>query len=152
MVGAAGSAHYAGGMQERIRVVVAGPGPGGPEPSAEVVARALRDAGMEVVYTGIRQTPATIAETALQEDVEAIGLSILSGAHLTLVPRVQEELRARGLGNVVLWVGGIIPGEDIRPLRDLGVAAVFEPGSTLDETVGFVRAAVQERRTRAGVA
>ena len=142
----------AGTLAPPGRVLVAKPGLDGHDRGAKLVARALRDAGMEVVYTGIRQTPATIAETALQEDVEAIGLSILSGAHLTLVPRVQEELRARGLSDVVLWVGGIIPREDIRPLRDLGVAAVFGPGSTLDETVGFVRAAVQERRTRAGAA
>src|SRR3954468_10524406 len=109
--------------QRPVRVLVAKPGLDGHDRGAKVVARALRDAGMEVVYTGIRQTPEMIAETALQEDVEAIGLSILSGAHLSIVPRVRDELAARGIGDVVVWVGGIIPAADVEPLRDAGVAA-----------------------------
>ncbi|HLH27057.1 MAG TPA: cobalamin B12-binding domain-containing protein [Chloroflexota bacterium] len=131
------------------RVLVAKPGLDGHDRGAKVVARALRDAGMEVIYTGIRQTPPAIAEAALQEDAEAVGLSILSGAHLTLVPRVLEELRAREMGDVVLWVGGIIPAADVPALRALGVAAVFGPGSPMDETVRFVREAVAARRARA---
>ncbi len=130
------------------RVLIAKPGLDGHDRGAKVVARALRDAGMEVVYTGIRQTPAMIAEAALQEDAEAIGLSILSGAHLTLVPRVQEELRARGLADVVLWVGGIIPAADVPVLRALGVAAVFGPGTPLADTVAFVREAGAARGAR----
>jgi methylmalonyl-CoA mutase, C-terminal domain len=130
------------------RVLVAKPGLDGHDRGAKLVARALRDAGMEVVYTGIRQTPASIAEAALQEDVEAIGLSILSGAHLTLVPRLVAELRARGLDDVVLWLGGIIPAEDIPALKAQGVGAVFGPGSPLAETVSYVRHAVAARRAR----
>jgi methylmalonyl-CoA mutase C-terminal domain/subunit len=130
------------------RVLIAKPGLDGHDRGAKLIARALRDAGMEVVYTGIRQTPEMIAEAALQEDVEAVGLSILSGAHLTLVPRVLEALRARGLEDVVVWVGGIIPAADVAPLRAMGVAAVFGPGSRLDETVAFVREAVAARRAR----
>ena len=133
-----------------MRVLVAKPGLDGHDRGAKVVARALRDAGMEVVYTGIRQTPEMIAETALQEDVEAIGLSILSGAHLSIVPRVRDELAARGLEDVVVWVGGIIPAADVEPLRDTGVAAVFGPGTTLDDTVAFVRRAVEARRAASG--
>src|SRR3954454_12815848 len=131
------------------RVLVAKPGLDGHDRGAKVVARALRDAGMEVVYTGIRQTPPTIAEAALQEDAEAVGLSILSGAHLTLVPRMLEELRSRGLDDVILWVGGIIPESDVAPLQALGVAAVFGPGSPMDATVRFVRAAIAVQRERA---
>lgn len=132
------------------RVLVAKPGLDGHDRGAKVVARALRDAGMEVIYTGIRQTPAMIAEAALQEDVEAVGLSILSGAHLTLVPRVFEELRARGLDDLVVWVGGIIPADDEPALRAMGVAAVFGPGTPLRTTVEFVQRAVAERRARLG--
>jgi methylmalonyl-CoA mutase, C-terminal domain len=131
------------------RVLVAKPGLDGHDRGAKIVARALRDAGMEVLYTGIRQTPAMIAEAALQEDAEAVGLSILSGAHLSLVPRVLEELRARELHDIVLWVGGIIPAADVDELRALGVAAVFGPGSTMASTVQFVRAAVAARRAGA---
>ena len=135
-----------------IRVLIAKPGLDGHDRGAKVVARALRDAGMEVVYTGIRQTPEMIAEAALQEDAEAIGLSILSGAHLSVVPRLQSELSARGLEDVVVWVGGIIPAADVEPLRAAGVAAVFGPGSPLAETVDFVRSAVAARRSAAGEA
>jgi len=132
------------------RVLIAKPGLDGHDRGARVVARALRDAGMEVIYTGIRQTPEMIAEAALQEDAEAIGLSILSGAHLSLVPCVQDALRARGIDDVVLWVGGIIPAEDVEPLRGLGVGAVFGPGSRLADSVAYVRQAVAARRARLG--
>jgi methylmalonyl-CoA mutase C-terminal domain/subunit len=106
-----------------------------------VIARALRDAGYEVIYTGIRQTPEMIAEAALQEDVDAIGLSILSGAHMTLFPRIMDELRKRDLTDVVVWAGGIIPQADIAPLRQLGIDAIFGPGTPTGETVQFLRAA-----------
>src|SRR6476661_4242091 len=134
-------------MSDRpIRVLVAKPGLDGHDRGAKVVARALRDAGFEVIYTGIRQTPDMIAEAALQEDVEAIGLSILSGAHLTLFPRVLEELRARGMDDVIVWAGGIIPAEDVEPLKGMGVSAVFGPGSSTQETVEFLRAELARRR------
>ena len=136
--------------QHPLRVLIAKPGLDGHDRGAKVIARALRDAGFEVIYTGIRQTPEMIAEAALQEDAEAIGLSILSGAHLQLVPRVLDELRARGVEDVVVWVGGIIPGEDMAPLRELGVAAVFGPGTSLSATVDFVRQAVAARRAGGG--
>lgn len=132
--------------ERRIRVLIAKPGLDGHDRGAKIVARALRDAGFEVVYTGIRQTPEMIAEAALQEDVDAVGLSILSGAHMTLVPRIMEELAKRGLSDVVVWAGGIIPDEDVPALRQMGVQAVFGPGSPVSETVEFVRRAVQEQR------
>ncbi len=132
------------------RVLIAKPGLDGHDRGAKVIARALRDAGAEVVYTGIRQTPEMIAETALQEDVEAIGLSILSGAHLSLVPRVRQALAARGMADVVLWVGGIIPSEDVEPLRAMGVSAVFGPGSPLADTVAFALDAITARRHGTG--
>ena len=121
------------------RILIAKPGLDGHDRGAKVIARALRDAGFEVIYTGIRQTPEMIAETALQEDTDAIGLSILSGAHMTLIPRVMEELRKRGMGDVVIWAGGIIPVGDAAALREQGVAAVFGPGSTTTETISFLR-------------
>jgi methylmalonyl-CoA mutase C-terminal domain/subunit len=123
-------------------VLVAKPGLDGHDRGAKVIARALRDAGFEVIYTGIRQTPEMIAETALQEDVDAIGLSILSGAHLTLFPKILEELKSRGLVDVVVWAGGIIPAEDAEELRKLGIAAIFGPGSPTQETVDFLRKAL----------
>jgi methylmalonyl-CoA mutase C-terminal domain/subunit len=120
-------------VSERLRILIAKPGLDGHDRGAKVVARALRDAGMEVIYTGLRQTPEMIVEAALQEDVDAVGLSILSGAHMTLVPRIVEGLRAAGLASVKVFVGGIIPDEDAPSLRELGVAAMFGPGaSTLD--------------------
>ncbi|HEY7064036.1 MAG TPA: cobalamin B12-binding domain-containing protein [Chloroflexota bacterium] len=146
---AAAAAEAVPPLSPPARVLVAKPGLDGHDRGAKIVARALRDAGMEVVYTGIRQTPAMIAEAALQEDAEAVGLSILSGAHLTLVPRVRDELRARGLDDVVLWVGGILPAQDVAPLQELGVDAVFGPGSPLADTVHFVRQAVAARRAQA---
>ena len=130
------------------RVLVAKPGLDGHDRGAKVIARALRDAGFEVIYTGIRQTPEMIAEAALQEDVDAIGLSILSGAHLTLFPRVMEELHARGLDDVLVWAGGIIPGDDVAKLKAIGVAEVFGPGSPTTATIEFLRRALSERAQR----
>ncbi|MBN1401091.1 MAG: cobalamin B12-binding domain-containing protein [Anaerolineae bacterium] len=128
-----------------IRVLVAKPGLDGHDRGAKVIARALRDAGMEVIYTGLRQTPEMIAEAALQEDVDAVGLSILSGAHMTLVPRVLDLLRAEGLEDIVVVVGGIIPQDDAAALTALGVAGVFGPGTATDEVVAFVQRAVTAR-------
>jgi methylmalonyl-CoA mutase C-terminal domain/subunit len=122
-----------------IRVLIAKPGLDGHDRGAKVVARALRDAGMEVVYTGIRQTPQMIAEAALQEDVEVIGLSILSGAHLELFPRVVEELRKRGVDDVLLFCGGIIPQDDIPKVNEIGFKGVFGPGTNTNEIIEFVR-------------
>jgi methylmalonyl-CoA mutase C-terminal domain/subunit len=131
-------------MSERkIRVLVAKPGLDGHDRGAKVVARMLRDAGFEVIYTGIRQTPQMIAEAALQEDVDVVGLSILSGAHMTLCPRIVELLRAQGQESVLVVVGGIIPEEDIPGLKDAGIAAVFGPGTTSEQYVGFLRDNVQ---------
>ena len=135
----------------RARVLIAKPGLDGHDRGAKVIARALRDAGFEVIYTGIRQTPEMIAEAALQEDVDAIGLSILSGAHLTLFPKVMQELRARGMDDVIVWAGGIVPTEDIPRLKELGIRAVFGPGSPTSATIEFLRLALAERAsTRAG--
>jgi methylmalonyl-CoA mutase C-terminal domain/subunit len=132
--------------EAKIKVLVAKPGLDGHDRGAKVVARALRDAGLEVVYTGIRQTPEMIAESALQEDVDLVGLSILSGAHMELFPRVVEELKKRGLVDVILFAGGIIPQEDIARLRDLGFQAIFGPGASTNDIVDWVRANVQPRQ------
>jgi methylmalonyl-CoA mutase C-terminal domain/subunit len=132
-------------MPEPLRVLIAKPGLDGHDRGAKVIARALRDAGFEVIYTGIRQTPEMIAEAALQEDVDAIGLSILSGAHLTLFPRILDELRARGLDDVVVWAGGIIPEADVPALQEMGIRAIFGPGSPTSETIEFLRGIEQER-------
>src|SRR5256885_15803602 len=129
----------------KIRVVVAKPGLDGHDRGAKIIARALRDAGMEVIYTGLHQTPEQIAETVLQEDADAVGLSILSGAHMTLVPRVVELLKAQGADDVVITVGGTIPNDDIPELEKLGVAKVFTPGSPTSEIVDFIRSAVEGR-------
>jgi methylmalonyl-CoA mutase C-terminal domain/subunit len=123
----------------KIRVLIAKPGLDGHDRGAKVVARALRDAGMEVIYTGIRQTPEMIVEAALQEDVDVVGLSILSGAHMALCPRVIELLRSQGMDDVVVLVGGIIPDEDVEPLKQLGVKGVFGPGTSTGEIVEFIR-------------
>jgi methylmalonyl-CoA mutase C-terminal domain/subunit len=127
--------------ERKIRVLVAKPGLDGHDRGAKVVARALRDAGMEVIYTGIRQTPEMIAEAALQEDVDVVGLSILSGAHMELFPRVVSELQKRGISSddVLLFAGGIIPAEDIPELHKLGFKAIFGPGSSTVEIIDFVR-------------
>jgi methylmalonyl-CoA mutase, C-terminal domain len=129
-------------MNGRIRVVVAKPGLDGHDRGAKIVARALRDAGMEVIYTGLHQTPAQIAATVVQEDADAVGLSILSGAHMTLVPRVIDLLREQEAGDVVVTVGGTIPAGDIPALKERGVAAVFTPGTTTEQIIEFIRAAV----------
>jgi methylmalonyl-CoA mutase C-terminal domain/subunit len=126
-------------VSERIRVVVAKPGLAGHDRGAKVVARALRDAGMEVVYTGLHQTPEQIVETTIQEDADAVGLSVLSGAHMTLFARVLELLRERGADDVVVFGGGIIPADDFGPLAELGVAKIFTPGATTTEIVDWVR-------------
>jgi methylmalonyl-CoA mutase C-terminal domain/subunit len=133
----------------KIRVVVAKPGLDGHDRGAKIIARALRDAGMEVIYTGLHQTPEQIAATVIQEDADAVGLSILSGAHMTLVPRVVELLRAEGVEDVVVTVGGTIPGDDAPELKKLGVAEVFTPGASTDEIVDFLRTAVDQRHTLA---
>ena len=121
--------------QKKLRVIIAKPGLDGHDRGAKVVARALRDAGMEVIYTGLRQTPEMIAEAALQEDADFVGLSILSGAHMALVPKVLELLKAQGQESVRVILGGIIPDEDIPRLKKLGVTAVFGPGTSLDDII-----------------
>ena len=126
----------------KIRVVVAKPGLDGHDRGAKIIARALRDAGMEVIYTGLHQTPEQIVETVLQEDADAVGLSILSGAHMTLVPRVVELLREQDAGDVVVTVGGTIPAQDIPELKEMGVAEVFTPGAPTSEIIDFIRGSV----------
>lgn len=126
----------------KIRVVVAKPGLDGHDRGAKIIARALRDAGMEVIYTGLHQTPEQIVETVIQEDADAAGLSILSGAHMTLVPRIMEKLKAQGVDDVVIVVGGTIPKEDIDELKQLGVAEVFTPGAPVQGIVDYIRGAV----------
>ncbi len=133
-------------MERKIRVIVAKPGLDGHDRGAKVVARALRDAGMEVIYTGLRQTPEMIAEAALQEDADVIGLSILSGAHMALVPRVLELLRSNGQERVKVFVGGIIPEADAESLKQMGVTAVYGPGSPTSQIAEDVRTAVDGER------
>jgi len=132
--------------QRKIRVVVAKPGLDGHDRGAKIIARALRDAGMEVIYTGLHQTPEQIVATVVQEDADAVGLSILSGAHMTLVPRILELLREEGVEDVVITLGGTIPSDDIPELKELGVAEVFTPGATTQDIIEFIRGAVAERR------
>ncbi len=131
--------------EKKIRVVVAKPGLDGHDRGAKIIARALRDAGMEVIYTGLHQTPEQIVETVIQEDADAVGLSILSGAHMTLVPRIMELLREQGVDDVVVTVGGTIPPEDIEELGALGVAEVFTPGASTAAIVEFIRGAAGQR-------
>jgi methylmalonyl-CoA mutase cobalamin-binding domain/chain len=133
----------AASAQTKIRVVVAKPGLDGHDRGAKIIARALRDAGMEVIYTGLHQTPEQIVETVLQEDADAVGLSILSGAHMTLVPRIVALLREQDAGDVLVTVGGTIPADDIPPLKELGVAEVFTPGAPTQDIVEFIRGAVR---------
>jgi methylmalonyl-CoA mutase C-terminal domain/subunit len=144
----------AGSPTARIRVVVAKPGLDGHDRGAKIIARALRDAGMEVIYTGLHQTPEQIVETVIQEDADAVGLSILSGAHMTLVPRVLELLKAQNVDDVVITIGGTIPEIDIAPLKQAGVAEVFTPGATTESIVQFIAGAVvhDTRRDRAPTA
>jgi methylmalonyl-CoA mutase, C-terminal domain len=132
------------GMSIPIRVLVAKPGLDGHDRGAKVIARALRDAGMEVIYTGLRQTPEMIVNAALQEDVQVIGLSILSGAHNAIVPRLMELLREKEMSDVLVVVGGIIPDEDAAELRKIGVAEVFQPGASLEKIIQFIRDSVKQ--------
>ena len=131
-------------MERKIRVLIAKPGLDGHDRGAKVIARALRDAGLEVIYTGLRQTPTMIAEAALQEDVDIIGLSILSGAHLSLVKRILEQLRERKMTDLPLFVGGIIPADDIPLLEELGVSEVFGPGTNTQDVVSAIKQVVGE--------
>ncbi|PYV96462.1 MAG: methylmalonyl-CoA mutase [Acidobacteria bacterium] len=131
--------------EQKIRVLVAKPGLDGHDRGAKVIARALRDAGMEVIYTGLRQTPEMVVTAALQEDVHVIGLSILSGAHNVIVPRVMDLLKQNSMDDVIVIVGGIIPDQDIESLTKAGVAAIFQPGTAMDEIVTFIRNNVKPR-------
>ena len=140
----------ANATQRKIRVVVAKPGLDGHDRGAKIIARALRDAGMEVIYTGLHQTPEQIVETVIQEDADAVGLSILSGAHMTLVPRIVSLLKEQGIDDVLVTVGGTIPTDDIAPLKELGVAEVFTPGAPTQAIIDFIRSAV-EASPRQGV-
>jgi methylmalonyl-CoA mutase C-terminal domain/subunit len=130
-------------VDRKIRVVVAKPGLDGHDRGAKIIARALRDAGMEVIYTGLHQTPEQIVETVIQEDADAVGLSILSGAHMTLVPRIIELLREQGVDDVVVTVGGTIPADDVAELKALGVSEVFTPGASAQSAIDFIRGAVR---------
>jgi methylmalonyl-CoA mutase C-terminal domain/subunit len=132
-------------LLRRYRVVIAKPGLDGHDRGAKVIARALRDAGFEVVYTGLFQTPGQVVEAVIQEDADALGLSVLSGAHMTLIPRVVEMLRDAGLHDVVVFAGGIIPDPDRAPLSELGVAQVFTPGASLQEVTGWLESALDAR-------
>ena len=131
--------------EKKIRVLIAKPGLDGHDRGAKVVARALRDAGMEVIYTGLRQTPEMIVEAALQEDVDVIGLSILSGAHMALFPRIMNLLKENGLDDVLVVAGGIIPDEDVPALKEIGIRAVFGPGTSTEEIVKFIEEEVGKR-------
>ena len=129
--------------ERKIRVVVAKPGLDGHDRGAKIIARALRDAGMEVIYTGLHQTPEQIVETVIQEDADAVGLSVLSGAHMTLVPRIMQLLGEQGVDDVVVIVGGTIPSDDIEELKRVGVAEVFTPGASTQQAIDFIRGAVR---------
>jgi methylmalonyl-CoA mutase C-terminal domain/subunit len=135
-------------MQRRYRVVIAKPGLDGHDRGAKVIARALRDAGFEVIYTGLHQTPEQVVETALQEDADAVGLSLLSGAHMTLFPRILELLKERGIDDVVVFGGGIIPDADIPALQEMGVAALFTPGTPLAQIDQWLESALDEREAQ----
>jgi methylmalonyl-CoA mutase, C-terminal domain len=137
-----GGCEYAAFVADRLRIVIAKPGLDGHDRGAKVIARALRDAGMEVVYTGLHQTPEQIVQTVVQEDADAVGLSVLSGAHMTLFRRVVELLAENEASDVVLFGGGIVPEADITELQEMGVAKIFTPGATMDEIVEWVRANV----------
>jgi methylmalonyl-CoA mutase C-terminal domain/subunit len=131
--------------EKKIRVLVAKPGLDGHDRGAKVIARALRDAGMEVIYTGLRQTPEMIAEAAIQEDVDVIGMSILSGAHMTLFPRVMKLLAENGLDDVLVVAGGIIPDDDVPALKDIGIAGIFGPGTSTAEAISFIKENVRRK-------
>jgi len=132
-------------MNDKIRVIVAKPGLDGHDRGAKVIARAFRDAGFEVIYTGLRQTPEQVVNAALQEDADVIGLSVLSGAHMTLCPRIMELMKKEGLDDVLVLVGGIIPDQDIPALKESGIAEVFQPGATTEEIIGYVRNHVRKK-------
>ena len=132
-------------VERKIRVLVAKPGLDGHDRGAKVIARALRDAGMEVIYTGLRQTPEMIASAAMQEDVDAVGISILSGAHNTLCPRIVDLLKANGMDDTLVLVGGIVPQEDIPKLKEIGVSEIFLPGTSTEDIVTFIRQNVREQ-------
>ncbi|MBV8296313.1 MAG: cobalamin B12-binding domain-containing protein [Acidimicrobiia bacterium] len=132
-------------MQRRYRVVVAKPGLDGHDRGAKVIARALRDAGFEVIYTGLHQTPEQVVETVVQEDADAVGLSLLSGAHMTLFPKVIEQLKERGADDVLVFGGGIIPDADIPKLKEMGAAAIFTPGSSMASITAWLQQALEER-------
>src|SRR5947207_3175305 len=132
-------------MNEKIRVVVAKPGLDGHDRGAKVIARAFRDAGFEVIYTGLRQTPEQVVNAALQEDADVVGLSVLSGAHMTLCPRIMELMKKEGLDDVLVVIGGIIPDQDVTKLKQLGVAEVFQPGASTQEIVTYVRENVRKK-------
>ena len=134
--------------EKKIRVVVAKPGLDGHDRGAKIIARALRDAGMEVIYTGLHQTPEQIVETVMQEDADAVWLSILSGAHMMLVPRILELLKEQGVDDVVVTAGGTIPSDDVAELKRLGVAEIFTPGASTQQAIDFIREAVAERARR----
>ncbi len=136
--------------ERKIRVLIAKPGLDGHDRGAKVIARGLRDAGMEVIYTGLRQTPEMVVEGALQEDVDAIGLSILSGAHKALVPRIMELMRERDMSDVPVFLGGIVPHDDVPAMKDAGVAAVFGPGTRMDKIVQAIREAASGREASPG--
>lgn len=132
--------------EQKIRVLIAKPGLDGHDRGAKVIARTLRDAGMEVIYTGLRQTPEMIIEAALQEDVDVIGLSILSGAHMALAPRIMELLHANDMDDVKVLIGGIIPDEDVEPLKKVGISGVFGPGSNMEQIVEFIKGVVAAKQ------
>ena len=132
-------------MNEKIRVVVAKPGLDGHDRGAKVIARAFRDAGFEVIYTGLRQTPEQVVNAALQEDADVVGLSVLSGAHMTLCPRIMDLMKKEGLDDVLVVVGGIIPDQDITKLKAIGVAEIFQPGASTEEIVTYVRENVRKK-------
>jgi methylmalonyl-CoA mutase C-terminal domain/subunit len=134
-------------MAEKIRVLLAKPGLDGHDRGIKVIAAAFRDAGMEVIYTGLRQTPPMIVDAAIQEDVDAIGVSILSGAHMTLFPAILDEMKAKGAGDIILFGGGIVPDEEIKELEALGVAKVFTPGAPTEEAIRFLREAVEKKQS-----
>ena len=132
-------------MPDRIRVLVAKPGLDGHDRGAKVIARAFRDAGFEVIYTGLRQTPEQVANAALQEDVDVVGLSVLSGAHMTLCPRIMELMKKEGLDDVLVIIGGIIPDQDIPKLKELGVSEIFQPGASTEDIVAYIKQHVRKK-------
>jgi methylmalonyl-CoA mutase C-terminal domain/subunit len=132
-------------MDDKIRVIVAKPGLDGHDRGAKVIARAFRDAGFEVIYTGLRQTPEQVVNAALQEDADVIGLSVLSGAHMTLCPRIMELLKKEGLDDVLVLVGGIIPDQDVVKLKELGISEIFQPGASTEDIVAYVRTNVRKK-------